>query len=573
MSEVTASSDYQFNFRNQVFSQLETQARRMIYFRRPDLWARDVLGVTLWSKQVEIAMSIVDNKSTMVAASHSVGKSYLTAVICCWWIDVHPIGEARVISTAPTNAQVKGIIWRDIQKLHKVSRDRHREYLTAVEKGRSTQGLPDHALPGYVTSQATWRSFDGIELGSGRTPPRGREGDAFQGIHGGVLAVADEAVGVSKEMIGTLGNNTTADDDRMLMIANPTNPRSYMGELWHDPKVADKYHKISISAFDSPKFTDEGASLPDDVLKYLVGQKYVDDMAAEHGTESAYYISRVLGRWATESGMLMFPDEVLAVGKESVVIPDPDGIVRFGFDVARSEKGDYSYVYMAEEGWVYQTHEWREGPEGVDLYPLDEPRNTGKRGIKIRYLDSWRGLPFQPLHDPAGKLISEGANERVDALARQYGATEIRIDAAGMGRNMIDAMIELSYDKYDLIPFNGGDASPDRLAWYNQRAYQFSELARRMRLGEVDIDPGDSKLIEQLAAMEYTFAAGYAESMLIESKESMRRRGIKSPDAADAASYAFANIDLTNRPEPGTNLSYELDHFITESNGFYDYSW
>ena len=111
--------------------------------------------------------------------------------------------------------------WTSRQK----SRERYREYQEAVKHGHSTEGLPDHELPGYVTSGAVWRSHDGLELGAGRTPPKGREGDAFQGIHGGVLAIADEAVGVSADMIGTLRNNTTADDDRILMIANPHKPR------------------------------------------------------------------------------------------------------------------------------------------------------------------------------------------------------------------------------------------------------------------------------------------------------------------------------------------------------------
>ena len=168
------SSDYQFNFSNSVLHQLEMQQRRLLYKKRPDLWARDILGVTLWSRQVEVCFSIVNHHDTMVAACHASGKSFLTAVLICWWIDVHPIGEARVLSTAPTTAQVRGIVWREVQKLHKLSRDRYQEYCDAKKRGESTQGLPDHCLPGYITSSATWRNFDGLELGSGRTPPRGR---------------------------------------------------------------------------------------------------------------------------------------------------------------------------------------------------------------------------------------------------------------------------------------------------------------------------------------------------------------------------------------------------------------
>lgn len=568
------SSDYTFTFRNEVFQQLETQSRRSLYQQRPDIWAKDILGVTLWSKQVEVALSIVNNRSTMVAAGHGVGKSFLTAVLAAWWIDTHPIGEARVISTAPTTAQVRGIIWRELQKLHKISRDRHAEYLARKAAGKSTEGLPDHALPGYITSSATWRSDDGIELGVGRTPPRGREGDSLQGIHNGVFAIADEAVGVSREMIDTLANNTTEDSDRRLLIANPTNPRSAMGMIWADPISSRAWNKITISVLDSPKFTDEWRDLPEETVKNMVGPQYVEDKALEYGEDSPNFKARVLGQWAADAGMNLFTDEILATAKETTVVPDDEAEIHFGFDVARSEKGDFSHIYMAQEGWVYQTKEWVATEDGGDWEDLAEPIKTNRRGIKIRYVDSWRGLPFMPLHDPSGKKISDGANERVDDLVRQYGATELRIDADGMGVTMVDAMHDVCRGDYELIRMYGGAASPDRNGWFNQRAYQYSELARRMRLGEIDIDPSDYTLIEQLSGIEYKIANGFAESILIESKQEMRKKGLKSPDAADAAWYAAAQLNLKEVDEVGEKFQVDMDEFVREYNYFYDnYNW
>lgn len=554
-----------------VLGVLQRESRKKLYRLRPEIWAVDVLGVTLYSKQVEVAHSIVNHKNTMVAACHASGKSFLTAVLACWWIDVHPIGEARVLSTAPSTAQVRGIIWREIQKLHRLSKARHNKYLEAKASGGSLVGLPDHALPGYVTSSATWRSDDGLELGSGRTPPRGREGDAFQGIHGGVFAIADEAVGVSREMIDTLANNTTNDSDRRLLIANPTNPNSEMGRTWADPIKSKAWNKITISVFDTPKFTGEADSLPESTVKDLIGASYVEDKKLEYGEDSANYKARVLGQWAQDSGMVVFPDEVLGIAQETIVIPDEDSKLVFGFDVARSEKGDFSFVYYAQEGWVHYAKEWRVTDEGGDWVELDEPVKTDKRGLRIRYVDSWRGLPFIPLHDANGHRIQDGANERVDLLVRQYRAAELRIDADGMGRNMVDAMFDLCKDEYQLIEMRGNDSSPDRSAWYNQRAFQYMDLSRRMRLGEIDIDPDDLKLIEQLSGIEYKIANGYAESILIESKEQMRRKGIKSPDAADAVWYAAADLNFLLESDPvGTRVEYDLDdnEFLSESSFF-----
>jgi len=577
--ELSNSPEYRFTFNNAVLRQLETQNRRTLYRQRPEIWAYDVLGVTLWSKQIEICHSIVNNHNTMVAAGHSVGKSFLTAVLICWWIDVHPIGEARVLTTAPTTAQVRGIVWREVQVLHQKSRERYREYLEAVKHGYDTTGLPDHELPGYVTSGAVWRSHDGLELGAGRTPPKGREGDAFQGIHGGVLAIADEAVGVSADMIGTLRNNTTADDDRILMIANPTNPASEMGQIWNDPKRAAQWNRITISVLDSPNFTPEKEDLPADVLKYLASEGYVDDMREEYGEDSANFKARVQGLWALDTGYILFPEEVIQAGLETTVIPDPSDPTHVGFDVARSEKGDYSYLYTAQEGWVHETMEWRdEGEDGPNWYPLDKPRKTAKRGVRIRFLDRWRGLPFFPIHNAQGqRQEAMAANERVQAHMSELGATQLRIDADGMGALMHDAMLDVTDETYHIIRMKNNDPSPDRNAWYNTRAYWYSRLAERMKRGEVDIeaDQPDHPLCAQLGGIEYKFASGTAESMLILSKKELREKGLKSPDAADAASYSAAEVDVEGMLglQPGDGFALDIDLLsssVFSSNSFWN---
>ena len=568
---------YKIEFRAGVLAQLEMQARRRKHVTNPEIWAKDILGVTLWSKQIEVAHSIVHNHSTMVAAGHGVGKSYLTAVLACWWIDTHPIGQARVLSTAPTTAQVRGIVWREIQLMHQKAKERYALYVDAKKRGESTAGLPDHPLPGYITSSATWRNFDGLELGSGRTPPAGREGDAFQGIHGGVFAIADEAVGVNAAMIDTLANNTTADDDRILMIANPTNPKSAMGQTWNDPIKAKAWTRITISVLESPHFTDEKDSLPEDVLKFMTQRSYVEAKKIEYGEDSANYKARVLGQWAMDSGQIVFLDEILEIGKATMVIPDEGDPIRMGFDVARSEKGDWSYLYTAQEGWVYQTEEWVQDPETGEYnnVKLKEPRKTDRRGIRLRYQDRWRGLPFQMVHNAAGQpMYEQAANQRVHTQAEALGIYDLRIDADGMGGSMFDAMIDIGTGTYNLTRVKGGDPSPDRNAWYNARAYTYIEFARRMRAGEIDIEEDDAEgehpLIKELGVIEYKFAAGLAESILILSKKEMRDKGIKSPDAADAANYAVMEIELEDGLAAGT--IFTPDYGMNDGFGIYSSS-
>jgi hypothetical protein len=70
------------------------------------------------------------------------------------------------------------------------------------------------------------------------------------------------------------------------------------------------------------------------------------------------------------------------------------------------------------------------------------------------------------------------------------------------------------------------------------RAWWYSELRRKIASGLMDIDIEDSKLQEELLGIQTKFPAAGVQRMLIESKIDMRKRGVGSPDYADAAMYS-----------------------------------
>jgi hypothetical protein len=57
-----------------------------------------------WSGQREIAEMVVHNRYSAIKGSHDVSKSHTVSRLACWWIDVHPPGEAFVVTTALTTA-------------------------------------------------------------------------------------------------------------------------------------------------------------------------------------------------------------------------------------------------------------------------------------------------------------------------------------------------------------------------------------------------------------------------------------------------------------------------------------
>jgi hypothetical protein len=88
-----------------------------------------------------------------------------------------------------------------------------------------------------------------------------------------------------------------------------------------------------------------------------------------------------------------------------------------------------------------------------------------------------------------------------------------------------------------VIPINVGKPAEDNDSFANLRAEGYWELRRRFEEGTVDIDPNDEDLAAQLVGMKYFRTS--SGKIQIESKKDMRRRGMASPDEADAVMLAF----------------------------------
>lgn len=519
---------------------LTTQARKDLYKNDAAVWAKDMLDVDLWSKQREIAYAVRDNRRTAVAAGHGVGKSFIAAVLMAHWIDTHPLTpgpdgfcQTFVASTAPFQDQITAILWNSLRQIHTLTKIRHE------------QGLIDHALPGYITGDNKWKLNDGTIIGQGRKPPDSKADSGYQGLHATYLfAVGDEAAGLDKEMIGALGNITTGEHNRLLLIANPTDPSCEMAQIW---KTHNKtWATMHISVFDSPRITNE-EGFPAEKALALSGQEYIDERLADWGEDDPQYISRVLGQWAFDAGNNLFTDVDLARGANAHVLPDPSATIHFGCDIARMGK-DSSFVYMYQEGDI-----WDCDPETNK--PL---RPTSRRGGHVRYLDGWRRAPLVG-NDPANL----GTAERIHAHALAQGAKVVKVDASGLGSGVIDGLAMLNRGQYRVVEIFGGAASSDKRAYINARAQQFFELKRRMFAGELDIDPADTKLQDELRGVVYEYSDTGARK--IEAKDSMKRRGAKSPDRADSLWYAAMNVEhLLTGPQPGDIVAKTPDQIMRE---------
>lgn len=383
---------------------------------------------------------------------------------------------------------------------HQVDTILWREIRAMHRRGR----LRGRVLP----STAKWLMFDDELVAFGRKTADEADPNqamqAFQGVHARyVLVIIDEAGGVPDWLFAAADALATNEHSRVLAIGNPDDPASHFAEIC---KPGSKWNVIPISAYDSPRWTGEPVSQR--LLDLLVSEVFVEEMR-QLGEDSHLYQSKVLGRFPDVSSDAVFPPALLTKACEA----DLPGTVQGGYGVDVARYGD-------DETCVYRN-----------------------RGGVIRLAAS------------ATKQDTEQVADLVEKIVRPNAATKIPtvIDAVGVGAGVYD---KLRRRDLPVVDFNGGERAyePDRYA--NRRAEVFWALRTAMADGLVDLDPADKKLIDQLGRLKWKPVTG--GRVQIESKEDMRKRGVKSPDRADAAAMAYAC-------PPASNVQAELERARMEA--------
>jgi hypothetical protein len=276
------------------------------HFDDPVAWVRDVLGEHLWSKQRDICESVRDNRYTAVPSCHDAGKSFVSSRLIAWWIATRPPGQAFVVSTAPTFAQVRAILWREIGKAHK--------------KGR---------LAGRV-NQTEWH-LNGELVGYGRKPAD-HDQSAFQGIHAKyVLAVIDEACGVPKDLFDAVDTIVTNEHCRVVAIGNPDDPTAHFEKVC---RPASGWNVVPIDGYDTPNLS--GEDVPEDLKPLLLSKTWVEERKQRWGEDSALYTAKVRGRFPEDAEDSIIPLSWVRRAQrrwaDSEAVGKP---TRVGVDVAR----------------------------------------------------------------------------------------------------------------------------------------------------------------------------------------------------------------------------------------------
>ncbi len=439
-----------------------TQAKKPLYTpsdhhrASPVAFAREALGVSLWSKQEEVLDALGQGPRVAVKSGNGLGKGFSAAVSLLWFLCCHD--PAIVLSTAPTFRQVRHVLWREVRKLYNSA-----PYSFGAK-------LLDTRLELSENRYALGLSADSDE--------------EFQGFHSpNMLIVVDEAEGVEEPIYEAIEGVMTSENCRLLLIGNPTTMGgSFRRAFYQDREL---YSTITISALESPNVV-EGSS----VIKGLATKRWVSERQRVWGAENPIYQARVLGEFPDQGDDTLIPLSAIERATEREAVPsDPGKPLVLAVDVAR--------------------------------YGFDASVLLRRRGLVVEEIRSYHSLDTMKL---VGHIV--------DAID-QHKPDEVVIDEVGIGAGVVDRLKEQGYSVQGV---NVGTAALDHEHYANLRAESYWDLRQLLLDGCVAL-PKDNELVGQLAALKYSFNS--MGKVLIESKDDMRRRGVPSPDKADALMLAF----------------------------------
>jgi phage terminase large subunit len=274
----------------------------------------DVLGVEPWEKQRQILYALVDQSRVSVRSCNNAGKTICAAWASLWWLYTRP--NSIVITTAPTGAQVKNLLWRRLRGAHAAAK------------------VP---LMGKPLTQTLELGPEWYALGMSTD-----EEVNFQGPHSaaGVLMVGDEASGLEDWLFAAMKGSMTEEGSRMLLIGNPNSASGFFYESQINWPPAQRFH---ISAFD----------VPPHVLRPSWREEMLQD--AGGNVNDLDYRVRVLGEPPDQGPNSLIAYSWIVAAQNRTL--EPVGEIEMGADIARFGSDETCYyvrqgkVVLHGDGW------------------------------------------------------------------------------------------------------------------------------------------------------------------------------------------------------------------------------
>lgn len=397
----------------------------------------------------------------------------------------------KIICTAPTKQQLYDVLWAE------------------VAKWLNSSHIKD--LLKWTKTKIYMRGYEDRWFATAKTATRPEN---MQGFHEDyMLFIADEASGIADDIMEAILGTLSGAENKLFMCGNPTKTSGVFFDSHNKDRSIYKSHKVS--SMDSPRTSKEN----------------IEMLKKKYGDGSDVYRVRVEGEFPRGEADAFIPlenaeaarirepykIEIIEDAEDSVVkeiIPDT-AVVEISCDVAR--------------------------------FGSDETVIATRRG--------WKVLPLQIHHQRdtmyVTGLILKEAKKYFEWCKKMEKRIPVRIDDTGVGGGVTDRLREVVAENdypIDVIPINF--ASKGNADYAGIVSLMYGHF-RDNCLDYVQL-PSDDDLIAQLSVRRYSITSD--GRIQIESKKSMKDRGLKSPDRAEAVVMAFAPLylkkrDRTQRPQ------------------------
>jgi len=177
----------------------------------------------------------------------------------------------------------------------------------------------------------------------------------------------------------------------------------------------------------------------------------------------------------------------------------------------------------------YQALENRTAIMGVDVARFGDDQSVIRTRIG-RDARTFEPLRFRELDT---MQLAARVVEHVQFLRRAKLRVVVFVDGGGVGGGVVDRLRQLAVD---VVEVQFGGKADDARKYANKRAEMWGRMREWLAIGHL---AKDEALVTDLTGVEYGFNA--SDQILLESKESMKKRGLASPDDADALALTFAH--------------------------------
>ncbi len=324
----------------------------------------------------------------------------------------------------------------------------------------------------------------------------------MQGFHEDyMLFIVDEASGVDDRIMAAIFGTLSGEYNKLFMCGNPTRTSGFFFDSHNRDREIYKTHQVSC--LNSPRTSKENIQ--------MLKQKY--------GEGSDVWRVRVEGEFPRGESDTFISLESALFAKDEVRVQPSGDTLYIGCDVARfgdDETTIYARIGMA----IVASH----------------------------------------FHHKEGTMVTAGwvlhLIKSVRADHPEISHVEIRIDDDGVGGGVTDRLNEVNDEMnlgYEIIPVRNGSASDDEYygnkgseTWGNIKSL-LEENMSNFILGQPGVIqlPDDEKLITQLTTRKWRM--GSNGRIYLEKKEDMKKRGLQSPDRADALILAFGKNNTTSQ--------------------------